>query len=174
MIYFIRHGETEYNKAFRFQGHLDNPLSDVGIKQAQQALENSKQFTFDKIYCSPLTRAKQTATIINSHHNLDIIEEERLKEIYMGALQGRFFNDLSDEEQKLAFTNPEYFGGESHEEFCERVIDFFKTIENSKENILIVAHGGTYRALYKYLNNLENLEFNLRPIPNAEIVIIKN
>ena len=91
MIYFIRHGETEYNRDFRFQGHLDNPLSDVGINQAKTACENSKNYKFDKIYCSPLIRARQTADIINSYHNLEIIEDDRLKEIYMGSLQGRFF-----------------------------------------------------------------------------------
>ena len=174
MIYFIRHGETEYNKDARFQGHLDIPLSEIGINQAKQALENSKEYKFDKIYCSPLSRARQTAEIINSHHNVNIIEDDRLKEIYMGSLQGRFFKDLTEEEQKLAFTEPDHFGGESHEMFCSRVVSFFKEIENTSENILIVSHGGIYRALYKYLNNLDNLEFNLRPLPNAEIVVLKD
>lgn len=174
MIYFIRHGETEYNKAFRFQGHLDIPLNETGLQQAQTALENSKHYSFDKIYCSPLSRAKQTANIINSYHNLEIILDDRLKEIYMGSLQGQAFKDLSSEDQKLAFTKPDYFGGESHEKFCERVVDFFKEIEDSNENILIVSHGGIYRALYKYLNNLDSLEFNLKPLPNAEFIILKN
>ena len=174
MIYFIRHGETEYNKDARFQGHLDIPLNKVGVLQAQTALEKSKQLNFDKIYCSPLSRARQTAEIINTHHNVKLIEDDRLKEIYMGSLQGRMFKDLSDEEKRLAFSTPEYFGGETHEQLCSRVISFFKEIENSTENILIVSHGGIYRALYKYLNNLDSLEFNLKPIPNAEIVLLKH
>ncbi len=174
MIYFIRHGETEYNKTARFQGHLDIPLSEKGINQAQAALETSKQLNLDKIYCSPLQRAKQTAEIINSHHNAKLVEDDRLKEIYMGSLQGRFLKDLSDEEKQLAFSNPEHFGGETHEQLCSRVISFFKEIENSKENILIVSHGGIYRALYKYLNNLDSLEFNLKPLPNAEIILLKD
>jgi broad specificity phosphatase PhoE len=84
------------------------------------------------------------------------------------------FKDLSDEEKRLAFSTPEYFGGETHEQLCSRVLSFFKEIENSTENILIVSHGGIYRALYKYLNNLDSLEFNLKPIPNAEIVLLKH
>ena len=173
MIYFIRHGETEYNKEARFQGHLDVPLSKTDIAQANTALEHSKEYSFDKIYTSPLSRAKQTAEIINKHHNAPVIEDDRLKEIYMGSLQGKFLKDLSDEEKHLAFSNPEHFGGETHEEFCKRAISFFKEIENTTETILIVSHGGTYRALYKYLNNLNNLEFNLKPLPNAEIVLLK-
>ena len=173
MIYFIRHGETDYNKAFRFQGHLDIPLNATGLMQANKALENSKILHFDKIYCSPLTRAKQTAEIINSFHNLPIIEDDRLKEIYMGSLQGRCFKDLTKQEQDFAFTKPEYFGGESHDELCLRVIEFFKEIENTNEDILIVSHGGIYRALQKYLNNLENLQFDIKPLPNAEFIILK-
>ena len=174
MIYFIRHGETEYNKDARFQGHLDIPLNETGVAQAHSALECSKKYNFSKIYTSPLSRAKQTANIINTHHNAQVIEDDRLKEIYMGSLQGRAFKDLSETEQNLAFSNPEYFGGETHEEFCKRVVSFFKEVENTNETILIVSHGGIYRALYKYLNNLDSLEFNLKPIQNAEIVILKD
>ena len=174
MIYFIRHGETDYNKDFRFQGHLDIPLNTTGLMQANKALENSKTLHFDKIYCSPLTRAKQTAEIINTFHGLPIIEDDRLKEIYMGTLQGRCFKDLSEQEQEYAFSRPEFFGGESHDELCFRVIDFFKEIENSKEDILIVSHGGIYRALQKYLNNYSSLQFDLKPLPNAEFTILKH
>lgn len=173
MIYFIRHGETDYNKDAKFQGHLNIPLNKEGINQAHVALEQSKQLKLDKIYCSPLSRAKQTAEIINSYHNTKLIEDVRLKEIYMGSLQGRMLKDLSDEEKRLAFSNPEHFGGETHEQFCSRIISFFKEIENSDENILIVSHGGIYRALYKHLNNLDSLEFNLKPLPNAKIVLLK-
>ena len=173
MIYFIRHGETEYNKESRFQGHLDIPLNETGISQAQTALEHSKNYSFGKIYTSPLLRAKLTAKIINKHHNVQIVEDDRLKEIYMGSLQGRMLQELSDEEKHLAFSNPEHFGGETHEEFCKRVISFFKEIENTTENILIVSHGGIYRAIYKYLNNLNSLDFDLKPLPNAEFVLLK-
>ena len=173
MIYFIRHGETNYNRKFQFQGHLDIPLNETGINQAKAALEYSKSLHLDKIYCSPLLRAKQTADIINSHHKLSIIEDDRLKEIYMGSLQGRCFNDLSEDEQKYAFTKPEHFGGESHDELCLRVIEFFKEIENSNEDILIVSHGGIYRAIQKYLNNYTSLQFDLKPLPNAEFTILK-
>ena len=94
MIYFIRHGETDYNKTQTFQGHLDIPLNKQGIVQANLALENSKSIKIDKIYYSPLSRAKQTAEIINSFHNAEMIADDRLKEIYMGSLQGKTPNKL--------------------------------------------------------------------------------
>lgn len=173
MIYFIRHGETDYNKEMRFQGHLDIPLNELGIKQSNQALENSKSMKFDIIYHSPLSRAKQTAEIINSFHKTQIVSDDRLKEIFMGSLQGKCFNELSDEEQKLSFTAPEYFGGESHEQFCNRIKSFLDEIKDSNKRILIVSHGGVYRAIYKILNNLENLQFDLQPLKNATIVLMK-
>ena len=173
MIYFIRHGETDYNKVGRFQGHLDIPLNETGILQAKDALENSKTFQFDIIYHSPLSRAKQTAEIINSFHNVPLISDDRLKEIFMGSLQGQIPKNLSEEEQKLAFSNPEYFGGESHEVFCARIKSFLDELVSSNKNILIVSHGGVYRAMYKIINNLNDLQFSMKPLPNASIVLIK-
>ena len=173
MIYFIRHGETDYNKDKRFQGHLNIPLNQKGIVQAKIALDCSKSLKIDKIYCSPLKRAVETAKIVNSFHNAQIIKDDRIKEINMGSLQGKCKDKLKKFEQILAYTNPERFGGESHEEFCARVKSFLDEIIDSNENILIVSHGGVYRAIYKIMNNLDNMQFELDPLPNAKITIIK-
>ncbi len=174
MIYFIRHGETDYNKTKTFQGHLDIALNQKGIFQANLALEHSKSIRFDKIYYSPLLRAKQTAEIINSFHNATMLPDDRLKEIFMGSLQGKKFSKLKEFDKIQAFSNPERFGGESHEEFCERVKSFYDEIKDTTENILIVSHGGVYRALYKILNNLDNLQFDLETISNASIIVLKD
>lgn len=174
MIYFIRHGETDYNKTKTFQGHLDIPLNQKGIVQAELALESSKSIKLDKIYYSPLKRAKKTAEIINSFHNVEMIADDRLKEIFMGKLQGKTPEKLKEFDRILAFSNPERFGGESHEQFCNRIKSFYDEIKNTKENILIVSHGGVYRAFYKIINNLENLQFDMQPIPNASLVVLKD
>lgn len=174
MIYFIRHGETDLNKTKTFQGHLDIPLNKKGIVQANLALESSKSIRIDKIYYSPLSRAKKTAEIINSFHNAPMFADDRLKEIYMGSLQGKNPNKLKEFDKLLAFSNPERFGGESHEEFCSRIKSFYDEIKDSKENILIVSHGGVYRAFYKIINNLQDLQFSMEPIPNACITKLKD
>ena len=174
MIYFIRHGETDLNRDMRFQGHLDIPLNKRGIVQSHLALDNSKSIRIDKIYYSPLSRAKQTAEIINSFHNAPMIPDDRLKEIYLGSLQGKNPNKLKQFDKLLAFTNPERFGGESHEKFCARVKSFYDQIKNTKENILIVSHGGVFRALYKIINNLEDLQFDLQPLNNAHLITLKD
>lgn len=172
MIYFIRHGETNYNKEKRLQGHLDIPLNETGIAQANEALEILKQYQFDEIYCSPLSRAKQTANIINSYLKIKISIDDRLKEICMGTLQGTLLSDLSEEDRELSFSHLEYFGGESTEEFNLRVESFFKEIENSSKNILIVSHGGVFRTIYRYINKINSNEYI--PLPNATIIKIKD
>lgn len=173
MIYFIRHGETDYNKNKRFQGHLDIPLNQKGFVQANLALENSKSIKIDKIYYSPLLRAKKTAEIINSFHNAPMIPDDRLKEIHMGSIQGKYEDKLKNFEKLLVYSNPERFGGESHQEFCSRVKSFLDEIKDTNETILIVSHGGVYRAIYKIMHNLDDMQFELDPLPNATIITIK-
>jgi broad specificity phosphatase PhoE len=64
MIYFVRHGETEYNVLNLMQGHMDIPLNENGINQAKIAREELKDLKIDEIYSSPLIRAYKTAEII--------------------------------------------------------------------------------------------------------------
>ena len=60
-IYYVRHGETDYNKAYLIQGSIDAPLNEVGMEQAHQIALKLKDIKFAAIYCSPLRRARQTA-----------------------------------------------------------------------------------------------------------------
>ena len=83
MIYFIRHGETAYNREGRVQGHLDIPLNEKGIFQAEKASDEFKDVEIDLIYCSPLKRARSTAEIINKFHNVEIVIDDRLIELNM-------------------------------------------------------------------------------------------
>ena len=167
MIYFIRHGETDYNKAHRYQGQLDIPLNEVGISQAQKARDEELGIRFDVIYSSPLSRAKKTAEIINEKHKAKFVLDDRLKEIYGGTSQGECLDNWSDDEVKELYENPKKFGAESSAELCRRVESFYKEIEDSDKNILIVSHGGVYRAIYRYLNNVDGYHFEMAGTKNA-------
>ena len=173
MIYFIRHGETDYNKQHRYQGHLDIPLNENGIMQAENARDELAGFVFDEIYSSPLSRARKTAEIINEKQGAELVFDDRLKEIYGGTSQGQCLDKWSEDEVKELHENPKKFGAESSQELCLRVEEFFKEIEDSDKNILIVAHGGVYRAIYRYINQLKEYHFELKGIKNATAVFLK-
>ena len=64
MIYFVRHGQTDWNKLGRIQGHSDTELNEEGKNQAQIVKEKLNGIKFDKVFSSPLKRAKETAQII--------------------------------------------------------------------------------------------------------------
>ena len=64
MIYIIRHGKTELNRANVLPGRSDHPLNEEGILQAKKASEKMRSVSFDHVFSSPLIRALQTAEII--------------------------------------------------------------------------------------------------------------
>ena len=63
-IYFVRHGETDWNRAHKVQGHTDIPLNNYGRHLARETAEGMKNLKIDLAYTSPLSRAKETAEII--------------------------------------------------------------------------------------------------------------
>lgn len=173
MIYFIRHGETAYNREGRVQGHLDIPLNEKGIKQAELARDESRDLKIDLIYSSPLLRARKTAEIINEKHNVKIVFDDRLKELHMGTVQGKTISDCSKDEIEYAFTNPEKNNGETLEHLCDRVELVMREIEALNKDVLIVSHGGVYKAVYKYLNNIKICDIDIDTPANAKIIELK-
>lgn len=151
MILFIRHGESLFNRLCLHQGRMDNPLTDNGLRQAQIASQRLKNAKIDIIYASPLTRTKVTAEKINKYHHIPIIYDDRIIEIDKGVLAGKPRNNPFSAEFKK---DPHKFGGETKEDVYNRAIEFFKEIENSNKNILIVSHSGIFEAIYTYLNDL--------------------
>lgn len=140
MIYFVRHGETEWNKLGIMQGHKDIELNEEGKKQAQIVSGKLSGVKFDKVFSSPLKRAKQTAEIISGC--VPIIDE-RLIERFNGELEGKYkdeikvYPDFND-------PNDTRFGIESLESFKGRINNFLEdiTTKYKNQNILVVTHAG--------------------------------
>ena len=175
MIYFVRHGETEYNKQGRSQGQADIPLNRVGVSQANQTSESLKSINIDIIYCSPLTRAKHTAEIINKYHNAKIVFDERINHYDVGERQGKLFASWPEEIKQEYINNPEKHGAESYQHFYDRVVEFYKTIENDTRDILIVSHGGVYMNIYRYINGYTDLSKKIehKPLENTQFAVLK-
>jgi probable phosphoglycerate mutase len=161
VIYYIRHGETAWNAAGRFQGSQDIPLNDLGRVQAAQAgdilnrlLANDDRTPADLHFvASPLGRARATMELVRTQ--LDLPPESyaldpRLREIGYGLWEG---STLAQQE----LSHPEIFAsrlldkwtvsppdGESYEALTQRVRDWYATLTG---DTVAVAHGGTARAL---------------------------
>lgn len=170
MIYFVRHGETDYNLKGITQGQLDIPLNQTGIEQARKVAQKLKNYKIDMIYCSPLVRAKKTAEIINEFHGVEIVFDNRLKEFYAGAKQGTI--DLNwDKKHKAEYLHePEKYNAEPYQKFYDRVVDVLKEIRDLNKNVLIVSHGGVYRNIYRYKNNIKDFTQQFYTLRNCEIV----
>ena len=93
MIYIIRHGKTELNKAKVLQGRSDFPLNEEGIRQAEEAAARLGDVRFAHVYSSPLIRAVQTAEIIAPQ--IKPVIDERLIEMDYGPYEGTDLTHLS-------------------------------------------------------------------------------
>ncbi|MBR2871238.1 MAG: histidine phosphatase family protein [Clostridia bacterium] len=158
-VVFVRHGETETNKANILCGHTDVNLSERGYKQAELGAKYLKKFKFDKIYSSDLTRAYRTAEAIAKYQNAPIIKDENLREIYCGdwecltAEQLRSNYPESFGVYMQDFVNCQCPNGESGKDFIHRALTTVNKIaqENPGKTILIATHGGILRSLDAFM-----------------------
>ena len=176
-LILVRHGQTEMNAQSLYFGKLNPPLNDLGISQAYQAKEKLLDIDYDIIYSSPLKRAKQTAEICN-YLDKEIIFDSNLEEINFGIFESLTFKQISEkypnevkkmEEDWKSFN---YVTGESPKEMFQRVVSFLKTLDFSKNN-LIVAHWGIINCIISYFisGNLDSYwKFKIQ---NASIVIFE-
>ena len=138
----IRHGETDWNRERKPQGSRDIALNETGIKQAEKLAIRLAEEPCDIIYTSDLLRAKKTAEIINQKHNAQLIESSQLRESSFGEFEGKTMNDL---ETVAAF---EVFINECAPAHFAQVQGYLKEIVAcGKENVFIVGHFGTVRAI---------------------------
>ncbi|MCY7009092.1 histidine phosphatase family protein [Fusobacterium simiae] len=153
-LILVRHGQTEMNAQRLYFGKLNPPLNDLGISQAYQAKEKLLNIDYDRIYSSPLERAKQTAEICN-YLDKDIIFDPKLEEIDFGIFEGLTFKEMSerypDEIKKMEenWKGYNYITGESPQEMFYRAVSFLETLDYTKNN-LIVAHWGIISCIISY------------------------
>lgn len=166
-IYFVRHGETEWNIERRMQGHKNSPLSKLGLKQAYWLSEEIVDEKLDYIYASTLQRALDTANIIKNNRNIEIIPREELKEIALGEWEGMRIEKVEQEYPDRHFNfwkSPDLFeplGGESFDELVERAGKFVDeiSVKHKNDNILIVAHAVVIKAIINYIRKKEIRDF---------------
>ena len=183
-LYYVRHGETEWNLAKRYQGQRDIPLNATGRMQAArnggvlaQTLAGDAA-TFDYV-ASPLARARETMEIVRRELKLapgDYRTDERLKEIHYGHWEGLLWDDLPrlDPAGVAARTADTWgwqpVGGESFQALSRRVEGWLAEISR---NSVIVAHGGVSRALRGLALGLPTAEIASLPVPQDQVLVIE-
>lgn len=187
-IYFLRHGQTDWNAERRFQGQLNISLNDTGRSQAArnggvlaQMIGDSACFDY---VSSPLSRASETMEIVREQLGLDPLAyrtDARLKEIHVGDWQGRLaceiFGEMADGNagrgkgsDRWTFVHPGS-NGESFAILSTRTLDWFAGIE---QDTIAVTHGGVLRCLQKHLLGLDEEETFKLHVPQDKVLRFEN
>jgi len=155
-VFLIRHGETAWNEARRYQGSSDVPLNEAGREQARRLAHRLAGEPLSAVYASDLARASETARIIAAPHRLEVRIDADLRELDFGAWEGLAHEEAvaRDGEQVAAWwedplsTAPP--DGESLGAVLARTRNFLARIQaehGDEETLAVVSHVGPIKAL---------------------------
>lgn len=167
----LRHGQSEWNAAGRWQGQADIDLTDLGYEQARRAVD--KLGMFDAVASSDLGRARMTATIIAEGLGIGLLPaDERLRETQVGEWQGLTHHEIERDWPGYLDTHQRPPGFESDESIVERVTSALTELAQMFPGgeVLCVAHAGVIRVMRRAHNvpdtritNLGGCHYTVRP-----------
>ncbi len=157
-FYFMRHGETPWNLAGRYQGHMNVHLNATGRQQASAAAHIFERLEIAQVVSSDLSRAYETALLAMARRpTTPIYRTENLREWFLGEWEGRMLADVAIDMGLPPETSPAYArmnppGGETWDEFKHRIQQALADILSTYTgNTLLVAHGFVFIALTEIL-----------------------
>jgi broad specificity phosphatase PhoE len=164
-LLLARHGETDWNRERRWQGHADPPLNDAGREQARELARRLAGVRLEAIYASDLRRAFDTASVVASAHGLEVVASAALREIDVGEWSG-----LTSAEIEARFPagwarhnagGDGWDTGETHAAMSERIVGALSGIATTHPDgeVLCVLHGGVIRALLARAAGIELGEY---------------
>jgi probable phosphoglycerate mutase len=151
-LLLARHGETDWNREGRFQGHADPPLNDLGRAQARELADRLERERLGAIYASPLRRAYETAEIVGSAHGLAVRSVSALREVDVGSWSGLTRPEIESRfpagYRRWLDYGHGWDDGETYAELAERVVPALLAIaaRDGAAPVLAVTHGGPIRA----------------------------
>ena len=165
MIYFVRHAESEANRARIYAGStIDSHLTGSGAANFRKFSRNNT-LIFDKIFVSTLRRSADSGKIFQEEQTypLTLVKDERLNELDFGRLAGKTYRHFDSPEQYQEFDI------EQKHIFYERIKSFYEGIKDKahSDNIVIVAHAGVGKMLYAIAHQLPYERYNEVPDFNS-------
>lgn len=161
-IILVRHGETLANENRIFSGWSDYPLTERGKTQCRMLAKCFENYPdIDRIYSSPLLRAKTTASYIAKGMNKGIVIKSELKEINFGLFEKKTSEEIVSEfKEEWESWNNDYVHfklpqGENLVELKERVVPFIDTLIKRDRDCIVVSHGAVIQTVITYLLDLD-------------------
>jgi probable phosphoglycerate mutase len=177
-LILIRHGETDFNRLWRFQGHTDTGLNRLGLAQAQRVGDRLARERIAAIVSSDLQRARATAEPTAQRHGLAIKTDPVWREQAFGAIEG-----LTAAE--IAITHPELWalhqrqradeappGGETRQAFADRIASALAALVSAQPDgapVVVFTHGGVLDMLWRRVTGQSLDTGRSCAIPNAGI-----
>jgi 2,3-bisphosphoglycerate-dependent phosphoglycerate mutase len=167
-VLLARHGETDWNREHRWQGHADPPLNETGREQARALSVALAEVPLDAVYSSDLRRARETAEAVALAHRLDVVALDGLREIDVGEWSGLTSSQIAERFpegwERHASGGDGWEHGEPHDVMSRRVVAAVSEVAASHPDghVLCVLHGGVIRALLAHTAGMGVGEYRLR------------
>lgn len=181
-LLLIRHGQTDWNAAGRWQGHTDIPLNEKGLAQAEALARRLHDWPIKAIYTSDLQRASATAQAISQTTGASVITDVAWRERFAGDLEGHTWEEIRTQMPEIWAVLRQGSGeaptGETYSELRQRVAAAYQSIldQHPDEMIAIVSHGGTLHNFISYILGMsphQSVPFSLRGNTGLSIVQVE-
>ena len=182
-LVLVRHGETEWNKLGKFQGHWDTALNSRGIAQAQEAAREVVTWKHSAVYSSPLHRTMQVAEEISRLSGKPVVPVPGFKELSLGDLEGVTGEEMRDgwpEVYAAWNANPADVSmpnGESLTELQERAWNSLLELERAhpeEEALIVVSHNFTIRSMIGKVLGMPLTNFHRMSLSLGSICVVES
>lgn len=181
LLFLVRHPQTSWNLAFRYQGQQDVPLDRTGQRQLGLVLERLRGEPVDLVASSPLKRCLSLARRLAAEKGLTVWCDDRLKELHYGSWEGKPHEQIKQAHGPLLerwIRRPEevsFPGGESFRAFTGRAKRFLRDLRARRfQNAVVVSHGGTMRIMICLLLRVPLARVRLFQAENASLTLIRD
>jgi 2,3-bisphosphoglycerate-dependent phosphoglycerate mutase len=179
-VILARHGETDWNRENRFQGHADPPLNALGRTQSAELAADLAGEPIARVYTSPLRRASETAAIVAERLGLQVESLAALREIDVGAWSGLTREEVGtrfpDEYARWLERAPHGFeNGETYDELAARVVPAIHELaaRHPSATLLVVTHGGPSRVVQAQAAGIDYAEARRRETVLANCAVCR-